>query len=88
MMHMPPEIQLLVLHGNRIASEIQRLNAAKSRLQTADFKQLAILKAELLIVCPPERYVWLDGKPVVDILKTLYKIKKEIKHETTKRPVA
>lgn len=77
MIHFTPELQRLVLESDRLSGEIQLLRS-KKRITVADLRQLAGLKAELLQMCPPARFVWLDGLPVADILKTLSNIEKEI----------
>lgn len=71
MIHVPPELQRLILETDRLALAIRMLRA-KPRLRDLDLRRLARLKADLLVVCPPERYAWIDGLPVVDILQTLH----------------
>lgn len=69
----PAEIIDMVLQSEKLKDEIQMLRS-KPRLSLSDLRALANLKAELLRVCPPDRYLWLQGKPAVDILKELTKI--------------
>ena len=71
MIHVPPELQRLILETDRLTLAIRMLRV-KPRLTDPDLRRLARLKADLLVVCPPERYAWIDGLPVVDILKTLH----------------
>lgn len=70
MTRMPPELQRLIPETDRVAAEIRTLKS-KKRLSLSDLRRLACHKARLLQICPPERYVWVDGVPVADILKTL-----------------
>ena len=70
MIHVPQELQRMIAETNRLSAEIQRIRE-KERPNVAEMRRLALLKAELLCNCPPERYAWVDGLPVVDILKTL-----------------
>lgn len=79
MNHLPPELRRLVIETDRVAAEIRNLKS-KKRLPLADLRQIACHKARLLQMCPPERYAWIDGFPVADILKTLHQqeVEKEI----------
>lgn len=52
-----------------------RLLRAKPSLSESDLRRLAELRAELAILSPPERYGWVDGLPVVDILGELVAIR-------------
>lgn len=70
----PAEIVNMVLESEKLKAEIQALRN-KPRLSLSDLRALANFKAELLMVCPAERYLWLEGKPAVDIVKELTKIK-------------
>jgi hypothetical protein len=72
-MKVPAEIIDMVLRSEKLKDEIQMLRN-KPRLSLSDLRALASLKADLLGVCPMERYVWREGKPAVDILKELTKI--------------
>jgi hypothetical protein len=69
-------VDRLITETNRITLEI-RLLKSKHRLTDRDLQKLAGLKADLLRVCPSIRYDWIDGKPVVDILKSFQQIGKE-----------
>ena len=42
-----------------------------------DIEQLAFLRTELAGLCPPERYAWIDGLPVIDIVAELAKLEYE-----------
>jgi hypothetical protein len=42
-----------------------------------DIEQLAFLRTELAGLCPPERYAWIDGLPVIDIVAELAKLEDE-----------
>jgi hypothetical protein len=70
----PAEIVSMVLESEKLKAEIQALRN-KPRLSLSDLKALANFKTELLMVCPADRYLWLQGKPAVDIVKELTKIK-------------
>ncbi len=73
---MPNELAAMIAETDRLAKEIQALRA-KQHLTDADVKKLADLKAEILQICPPDRFAWVEAFPVVDILKTLQDIQKE-----------
>lgn len=77
MIRMPLELRNLVSETETRLSAIAILRA-RSRLTTAELRKLALLNARLLILCPPERYAWIDGLPVVDILKTLNQQEMEV----------
>lgn len=70
----PAEIVSMVLESEKLKNEIQSLRN-KPRLSLSDLRALANLKAELLMRCPPCRYLWNAGRPVVDIVRELTKIK-------------
>ena len=70
MNHVPPDLKRMIDETERLFSEI-RLLRGKDRPTVAELRKLAVLRAELLRTCPPERYAWLNGLPVIDILKTL-----------------
>lgn len=76
MIHMPAELKTIVSETERLLTEIGQLKAKKRPL-VADLRKIAELKTELTAICPPERYAWVDGLPVADILKKLHKIEKE-----------
>ena len=78
MIHVPQEIEDLILLSDHILDEITRLRA-KKRLSIAEWKRLIRLQCELSRLSPPPRFAWIDGKPVVDIPKTLFS--QENKHE-------
>lgn len=73
-MKVPAEIVNMVLESEKLKAEIQMLRS-KPRLGLSDLRALANLKAELLMRCPVNRYLWHEGRPVVDILRELTKIK-------------
>ncbi len=37
----------------------------------ADVTRLIELRRELVELCPPDRYGWIDGEPVIDIIEGL-----------------
>ena len=47
---------------------------SKENLSEYDFKKIALLRTELMELCPPERYLWNDGYPQIDIVTELIKI--------------
>lgn len=57
----------------KAVSELQALE----NIAEADIEQLALLKTELLELCPPERYAWIDGLPKIDIVAELTKLDDE-----------
>jgi hypothetical protein len=71
MIHVPPELNRMLLETDDLVTRIMLLKE-KKRMTMRDLHHLAVLKTELLKICPPERYAWVDGLPVVDILKTLH----------------
>ena len=71
MIKMPSELQGPLIESNRLAAEI-RLLRNKKRLSIANLRRFADLRVEMLALCPPTRFVWIDGLPVADILKTLH----------------
>ena len=71
MIHLPPELRNLIAETDRCLLAITLLRC-RNPLTTAELRRLAELKAALLQMCPRERYSWIDGLPVVDILKTLH----------------
>jgi hypothetical protein len=38
------------------------------------FQRLALLRTELLRLCPPRRYVWLGGRPIIDLLSEVSRL--------------
>ena len=76
MIAMPQELTLMLTETDRLTTAI-RLLRAKKRLTLTELKQLAGLKADLLQLCPADRYAWREGLPVIDILKTLQQIETE-----------
>jgi len=79
---LPPELKNIVAETERLLTAIRQLKAKKRRT-VSDLRKIAELKTEISALCPPGRYAWVDGKPVVDILKKLDKIEKE--HEMIKK---
>lgn len=64
-----PSADRLIIETNRLVLAI-RLLKGKPRLTSRDLQELARLTTELLQVCPRRRYEWVDGLPVVDIVKS------------------
>lgn len=71
-----PGVARLILEADRLTLAI-RLLKGKPRLTDSDLRELARLKTDLLHVCPPARYDWVDGLPALDILKAFQQIEKE-----------
>jgi hypothetical protein len=63
-----PSINQIITETDRLILAI-RLLKAKPQLTDKDLRQLARLKADLILVCPPIRYNWKDGAPIIDILR-------------------
>lgn len=53
-----------------IQAEIEIIRRRKD-ISAADCKRIAVLRAELLRISPPERFLWLGGKPVIDLFAEL-----------------
>jgi hypothetical protein len=75
---MPDEFVRIVMESDELLERIKVLRA-KPRLTLTDLKELVDLKLALRRVCPPGRFGWLDGRPVIDILKTTIQLEKENK---------
>lgn len=56
----------IVNRSQAINAEIKTIRQ-RPDLTLADFQQLASLRVDLLHLCPPQRYVWLAGRPVIDL---------------------
>lgn len=50
---------------------------ARENPSEEDIERLAFLRTELAGLCPPERYAWVDGLPVIDIVAELAKLEDE-----------
>lgn len=63
----------------RTASVLKEIRALQSveELSDENLERLAFLRTELRELCPPERYAWVDGLPVIDIAAELVKIENE-----------
>jgi len=72
MIHLPPELSKLISETDHCLLAITLLRC-RNPLTTAELRQLALLRARLVVLCPAERYAWKDGLPICDILKTLHK---------------
>jgi hypothetical protein len=57
----------------QLLTEIRKLRS-KGELTDRELKRLAGLRAELNGLCSPERYLWADGVPVLDIVDELEKV--------------
>ncbi len=75
---MPDDQLQMVKESEELLGRIKLLRS-KPRLTLADLKELVDLKLELRRVCPPGRFGWLDGRPIIDILKTTIQLEKENK---------
>ena len=75
---MPDELVKIVVESDDLQERIKALRA-KPRLTLADLKELVDLRLALRRVCPPGRFGWLDGRPIIDILKTTIQLEKENK---------
>ena len=61
------EILLPSVARSRLIIEEVWTIQAKIVLNDSDMKRLAELKIELREFCPPSRYGWYDGIPVIDL---------------------
>jgi hypothetical protein len=68
---LPGDIARLCMGSDALAREIRALKA-KPHPRLVDLRRLVILTNELLRFCPPTRFAWVDGLPVIDILKILH----------------
>ncbi len=66
----------------QLLTEIRKLRSEKE-LSDRDLRRLANLRAALNGLCPPDRYLWADGVPVLDIVDEL---EKAMKGESSNRP--
>ncbi len=83
---MPDELVHMILESDELQGRINALRA-KPRLTLADLREIVNLKVEIQKRCPPNRYVWLNGRPVIDVLKSLNKIEcLRIGDKTTYQP--
>lgn len=56
----------------RTRSVIVEIRAIKQKAPSeADVTRLIELRRELVELCPPDRYGWIDGRPVIDIIEGL-----------------
>lgn len=60
-----------------ILSEARTIRS-KPILNDTDLERLAELKIELISLCPPLRYAWHEGAPVMDIWAELLKTEEEL----------
>ena len=74
---MPTELIHMIQESDELVERIRTLKS-KPRLTLSDLRELVNIKVELRRVCPADRYGWLDGRPVIDILKTLNTLEKEL----------
>jgi hypothetical protein len=67
-------VNRIVTDSDRLADELRAIKRRK-RLSLAELGRLVDIKAELLKLNPAARFLWNDGKPVVDLLKEISKLK-------------
>jgi len=75
--NLPNKLVGQVERTNQILHEIKLIKATKNQKEQ-DLKRLALLVTELHEVCPPHRYAWVDGIPVIDIYHELIRLEKGI----------
>ena len=75
---MPDEFVRIVMESDELLERIQVLRE-KPRITLTDLKELVDLNLALRRVFPPGRFGLLDGRPVIDILKTTIQLEKENK---------
>ncbi len=72
--------ELAAIH-ERTLSALKEVRALRSMANLSDheLERLACLLVELSELCPPERFAWVDGLPVIDVVAELVKIEHERK---------
>jgi len=67
---LPDELGKIQERTAEITAELRVLKR-KQHLTDFDLKRIAELRSEVTSLCPPERFAWVDGRPVIDVLNEL-----------------
>lgn len=64
---------LIVDRTDELLSAIRGLKSRGDDLSESEVERLVLLKASLNELLPPERFIWREAKPIVDIFRCIAK---------------